>query len=206
MSDIKRRPLVPDRVIDPRTLPKVIGASRGNLPHLFKDGCTYFVTFCLDDAVPDRLRRRGAIEDVDDVAAVAERSEPSLAHGRRILESPDLALIVEDALVHFQNERYMLSAWCVMPNHVHAVVTPYSGFGLSEILHSWKSFSAHRINASVGRKGRVWEKESFDHLVRHARSFEQFVDYTEANPVVAGLCDRPEQWLFSSARYRSTGE
>ena len=42
-----------------------------------------------------------------------------------------------------------------MPNHVHAVVTPNSGYTLSTILHSWKSFSAHQINKNLQRKGHV---------------------------------------------------
>jgi REP element-mobilizing transposase RayT len=106
-------------------------------------------------------------------------------------------------MMHFQGKRYALSAWCVMPNHVHAVVTPYSEFTLSAVLHSWKSFSAHQVNWRLQRKGTLWEPESFDHLVRNEGSFEQFLNYTEMNPVVAGLCNRPEEWPFSSARYRT---
>ncbi len=83
------------------------------------------------------------------------------------------------------------------------VVTPYADHTLSDILHSWKSFSAHEINRELKRKGKILEKESFDHLVRSEHAFEQFVAYTEANPVVAGLCERPEEWPFSSARFRS---
>ena len=109
---------------------------------------------------------------------------------------------MESALLHFQGERYALSAWSVMPNHVHVVMTPYSGFTMSEVLHSWKSYSAHQINRLLQRSGRVWEPESFDHLVRDERAFEQFVAYTENNPVVAGLCEFPELWPFSSARFR----
>ena len=106
-------------------------------------------------------------------------------------------------MLHFQGERYALSGWCVMPNHVHAVVTPYADYSLSQILHSWKSYSAHQINKTLGRNGKIWEKESFDHLVRNEKAFEAFVVYTEANPVVAGLCDKPEDWYFSSSRIRN---
>ena len=113
-----------------------------------------------------------------------------------------LAAIVEGSLLHFQGERYALSAWCVMPNHVHVVVTPFSDHSLSRILHSWKSFSAHEINRLLGNTGSVWEEESFDHLVRNERELERFVHYTESNPVTAGLCERPEDWKFSSARFR----
>jgi REP element-mobilizing transposase RayT len=159
----------------------------GRLPHISKKGCTYFVTFCLADAVPDRLKRKRKIENADDPSMVAKHYDMAPSVGSRILEQVEVASIVEGALLHFQGDRYALSAWCVMPNHVHAVVTPHAEYSLPQILHSWKSYSSHEINKLLKKQGSVWEKESFDHLVRHENAFRQFVDYTEKNPVTAGL-------------------
>ena len=204
MTDAKKNaPISPDQILNPRSQPKTELRWRGDLPHLYKDGCTYFVTFCLADAVPDRMKRRRKIEDADDPSIIAEHFDLEPSVGSRILEQKNLASIVEGAMLHFQGERYALSGWCVMPNHVHAVVTPYADYSLSQILHSWKSYSAHQINKTLGRNGKIWEKESFDHLVRNEKAFEAFVVYTEANPVVAGLCDKPEDWYFSSSRIRN---
>jgi REP element-mobilizing transposase RayT len=75
-----------------------------------------------------------------------------------------------------------------MPNHVHTVLVPYDEYPLNSVLHSWKSYTSNQINKLLQLRGAVWESESFDHLVRSAASFERFVDYTEANPVAAGLC------------------
>jgi REP element-mobilizing transposase RayT len=202
MEDPKSKPLNPDRLVDPQSLPKATPQWRGDLPHIYKEGCTYFVTFCLADAVPDRLRRRSRIENEKDPTKIAEHFDLDPSTGDCILRQGRIASIIEAAMLHFQGERYALSAWCVMPNHVHAVVTPYSGFTLSAILHTWKSYSAHEINKSLQRKGTVWEPESFDHPVRHERAFERFLHYTENNPVAAGLCNSPEQWPFSSGRHR----
>jgi len=204
MTDPKNPLLNPDRLVDPRTQPKTAPQWRGDLPHIYKESCTYFVTFCLADAVPDRLRRRSKIENEKDPTRIAEHFDLNPSIGNCILLQREVASIVESAVQHFQGDRYALSAWCVMPNHVHAVVTPYSGNTLSAILHSWKSYSAHGINKRLQRKGRVWEPESFDHLVRNERAFGQFVEYTENNPAAAGLCDRPEKWPFSSARFRES--
>jgi len=113
----------------------------------------------------------------------------------------ELAEIVESTLVHFQGDRFALHAWVVMPDHVHAVVTPRTKT-LAEIVRSWKSFSAHQINKVRGRKGRVWQVESFSHIVRNNADFERFVEYVERNPVEAGLCDASGSWPFSSARFR----
>ena len=204
MTDPKKPLLNPDRLVDPRSQPKTTPQWRGDLPHIYKEGCTYFVTFCLADAVPDRLRRRRTIEDAKDPTKIAEHFDLNPSTGNRILRHREIAGIVESAMLYFQGERYALSAWCVMPNHVHVVVTPFADHTLSTILHSWKSYSAHEINKALQQSGRVWEQESFDHLVRSERAFEGFVQYTENNPVVAGLCHRPRDWSFGSARFRET--
>jgi len=191
----------PDRIVQPRSLPPATPKWRGTLPHIYKEGCTYFVTFSLIDAVPERLRKRRLQSDAD-LDEVEKQYDPPPSTGSCILRDSRAASIVENALLHFQGERYSLSAWSVMPNHVHAVVTPFADQNLSKILHSWKSFSAHEINKALGRNGSVWEKESFDHLVRNEGAFERFVRYTESNPVVAGLCKKPDLWPFGSARLR----
>ena len=202
----KQRPAGLKRLLDPRSLPFSPGRCRGDLPHLEKEGCTYFVTFCLHDAVPSREQRRPTIDKSTNADDVAHRSEPATSKGTCTLQRREIAAIVEGALLHFNTERYALHAWTVMPNHVHVVVTPFDAHTLSTILHSWKSFTAHKINKTLGRCGPVWESESFDHLIRDLLSFERFVLYTENNPVAAGLCRESGEWRFGSARLRSPGE
>jgi REP element-mobilizing transposase RayT len=123
---------------------------------------------------------------------IAQQSEPRLRSGACLLKHPEAAEIVWNALRHFDGQRYRLHAWCIMPNHVHVVVSPLGDHGLPEILHSWKSFTAHAINQALGRKGEVWERESFDHLIRSADAVDRFISYTQNNPVEAGLCEHPE--------------
>jgi REP element-mobilizing transposase RayT len=202
----QRSPIIPNRIVKPKSQPLSKPTWRGNLPHLYKEGCTYFVTFGLIDAVPKHLRRKRLVEANGDPTLLAADLDPSPTSGSCLLRESNAASIVENALLHFQGERYALSAWCVMPNHVHAVVTPFSGFALPEILHSWKSFTAHKINSVLGKNGRVWKEESFDHIVRDENAFERFVIYTENNPVTAGLCLSPKDWAFSSARFRQGQE
>lgn len=86
-----------------------------------------------------------------------------------------------------------------MPNHVHAVVSPQLGCTLSQVLQSWKGFTAREANRLLDKSGPFWERESFDHMIRSLHSLERFIDYTRMNPVSAGLCARPEEWPYSSA-------
>jgi hypothetical protein len=45
----------------------------------------------------------------------------------------------------------------------------------------------------------VWERESFNHMIRTCDHWSNLVDYTRHNPVVAGFCPSPELWPFSSS-------
>ena len=104
-----------------------------------------------------------------------------------MLREERASAIIADALKHFNGERYKLGAWVVMPNHVHAIITPLKGFDLSEILHSWKSYSAHEINRLLGRTGQLWQRESYDHIVRNERALFKIEEYIDQNPAKAGI-------------------
>lgn len=103
-------------------------------------------------------------------------------YGECLLARPNVRQIVVDALTHFAGARYELHAWVVMPNHVHVVVTPLAGHELSDIVHSWKSFTSKAINKLIGRTGTFWQKEPFDHIVRSPDSLERIDGYILANP------------------------
>jgi REP element-mobilizing transposase RayT len=87
-----------------------------------------------------------------------------------------------------------------MPNHVHAVVRPEPPRALSNILKSWKTYTAVHVNRLLGREGSsFWQKESYDHCCRNEEDRSRCCAYTTMNPVNAGLCNQPEEWPWSSA-------
>ena len=90
-----------------------------------------------------------------------------------------------------------------MPNHVHAVIWPMPGHTLSDLLHSWKSFTSSQANKLLHRTGHeFWQTESFDHWIRDDEEHARLVAYVENNPVKAGFCKVPEDWKWSSASGR----
>jgi REP element-mobilizing transposase RayT len=109
---------------------------------------------------------------------------------------------VESALLFFDAKRYRLHAWVVMPNHIHVLFTPIISWSLSDIVGSWKSFTAKEANKLLHRSGQFWQKEYFDRFIRTAEHFGYALDYIENNPVKAGLCLSPANWPLGSARYR----
>jgi hypothetical protein len=57
------------------------------------------------------------------------------------------------------------------------------GYQLSHILHSWKSFTAHRFKGILSWAGYVWRHESFDHIIRSAEHLAHFEKYIRNNPI-----------------------
>ena len=87
-----------------------------------------------------------------------------------------------------------------MPNHVHAVLHPLAGWTLSKILKGWKGYTAHEANQLLQRTGNsFWQSESYDHLIRDDEDMHRCCHYTTMNPLNAKLCQRPEDWKWSSA-------
>jgi type I restriction enzyme R subunit/putative DNA methylase len=85
-----------------------------------------------------------------------------------------------------------------MVNHVHILIDPRAE--LSSITKAVKNVSARQANAILGRTGQpFWQDESYDHWVRGRDEMEKIVRYIEYNPVAAGLVERVEAWLWSSA-------
>ena len=112
---------------------------------------------------------------------------------------PRIATFLEEALIRFDGQRYHLHAWCVMPTHVHVLVSPKDGCTLSEILHSWKSFTAKAANRALGRKGSFWaEERSSDRAIRDDVHYRTAHAYIVNNPVKAGLCASPEDSLSAA--------
>jgi len=194
--------------------------SRGHLPHWEQGGATYFVTFRLADSLPQSALKTIEFERSDIVKTAkqqgreltpveqsrldklfSDRIEEYLDGGEGAchLVRPEIAKLVAEALWHFDGGRYALLAWCVMPNHVHVVFQPSTGYPLADILHSWKSFTAKRANQILKRTGNFWQREYYDHLVRDAADLDRIVWYVAGNPARADLKDWPWVWTRSAA-------
>ena len=109
--------------------------------------------------------------------------------------------IVLDAIKHFHEIRYLVTATVIMPDHIHLMLKPIVSesnvvFSLSKILQGIKGFSAREINKARGSKGSFWQEESFDRIVRDHDEYLEKWNYIRNNPVKTGLCQSPEEYPF----------
>jgi putative transposase len=173
--------------------------SRGYLPHFDSPETPQFLTFRLFDSLPDeaiqKLRMTKRIGDADRDAFL------DAGAGHCWLRQPEIAKIVEDALLHFDGRQYRLMAWTIMPNHVHVLIEPIGGHNLGDIVSSWKRFSARMANRVLDRSGSFWQDDYWDTYIRSERHLESTVTYIENNPVKAGLVAEPGDWAWGHVRF-----
>ncbi len=187
------------------------------LPHWSQAGTICFITFRTCDSMPqavldawfaDRaqwLRTHGI--DPDDphpmtaLQALGRRTAREFlgqfwnrwhdaldaGHGACELRRGEHSAIIADSLHSFDGERYLLHDFVVMPNHVHALCSFADDEAMLRQCESWKRYTARRINERLGQRGRFWQKDAFDHLVRSEEQFEFLRRYIANNPKQAGL-------------------
>ena len=83
-------------------------------------------------------------------------------YGSCVLKQTEPRRIMIEALMHFHRTRYTLGSYAIAGNHVHVLVAPVPGMDLSDVPHTWKSFTAHAINKALGRTGQLWRPEGYD--------------------------------------------
>jgi REP element-mobilizing transposase RayT len=144
---------------------------RRQLPHLQVDDKPHFITFCTDHRwiLPQQVRP-----------------------------------LVLDSCLHDNGKNYDLKAAVVMPDHVHIIFTPLVDAqamevtSLAKIMDAIKGASAHRINKALNRNGKVWQTESFDHVLRSSENLDAKIAYLLDNPVRRGLVQNWQSypWLW----------
>jgi putative transposase len=157
--------------------------SRRNLPHWEQADSTYFITF---STIPGFI--------LDDNAKN----------------------IVYRCLSFYNGVKYRLYVSVIMETHVHTILQPFpilttpeikehieecpveKYYSLSQIIHSVKSYSAHKINQFLNRSGSIWLNERYDRIIRDKTDFFEKIRYIIENPVKAGIVEESEdyQWLY----------
>jgi putative transposase len=97
--------------------------------------------------------------------------------------------IVLDHIKSGQQKYYKLIAAVIMPDHVHALLSPNVGYDLNRIMKGVKGVSARKINKIRGTLGSIWQDESFDRIIRNETELIEKLTYMLNNPVKKGLVE-----------------
>jgi putative transposase len=167
----------------------------------------YFVTYHLADALPahiasqlrherrDWLKRHP--QPWDDAtereyhSMFTDRVESLIdaGYGSCILRSPGASEIVAGNLHYFDQDRYVLHDYVVMPNHVHVLFHTLT-WELGRILHSWRSYTSHALNDYLHMRGSRWQGDYWDRMIRSVEHYLRVKNYIAGNAAKAGLSAR----------------
>ena len=211
----------PSRYFDPKV---EIGIHGSWLPHWEQPSTLCFITFRLADSLPQEklsgfLERRKIWLSLhprpwDETTGAEYEAEfggkletwLDAGHGSCILRDSRIRGIVEDALRHFDGERYALDSFVVMPNHVHVLFAPMRGHDIAGIVKSWKSFSARQINVLSGGSGTLWQKNYWDTLIRNAKHHRRTRKYIFDNdPAIARMLHKEDGVFLTAVPQRGGG-
>ena len=93
----------------------------------------------------------------------------------------DVLLFLSDYLKEANSELYDLSAFAIMPNHVHLLVKPL--FKLASMMQKIKGQSAIKINRLLGHSGAFWAADYFDKAIRDEKHYQVVYHYIKNNPL-----------------------
>ena len=180
-----------------------ISYRRGRLPHWIVADHSYFVTITQKGSIP-----ACRLSDINNNVKVA--SDRFLEFDQILDKDPEsFRVLTRDSIadeiilalewLESAERGWLIYAACVMPSHIHLVMHNKSGRSadLESDLSAFKNYTARICNSQLGRSGRFWAKESFDHWCRDGISVSRSVAYTLRNPVRAGLVSKVGDWPWN---------
>ena len=106
-------------------------------------------------------------------------------------------MIIETLHEEQERQNCAVFTYCLMPDHLHYLISPKRD-GIS-VLTFTDQFKGKATNRSwqKGRRGKLWQPRSYDHIVRAEEDLRAIAEYILNNPVRKGLTARPEDWPWS---------
>ena len=182
-----------------------IRVTRNNLPHWQQPGATYFITFRMADSLPAKL-----LQDLEAEGLRWQQNHPPPltpeheeeyhrlfsarvdqwlddGHGSCVMRQPELRAAIVESLTYFDQQRYELLSYVIMPNHVHGLLMLHPDWLLEKVLFTWKRRTAGVINEKLGLQGQFWQHDYFDRLIRDGDHLRNVIRYIRRNPSKAHL-------------------
>ncbi len=121
----------------------------------------------------------------------------SVTAQRRAIFLRDVAanLLVDVFLDYREQGKYLLHDFVIMPDHVHALITPTDAISLERAVQFIKGGFSFRLKSSLP----VWQASFTNHRIRDDEDLERHREYIWSNPVRARLVAKAEDYLYSSA-------
>jgi|GEM_PF-23526 diaminopimelate epimerase len=191
----------------------IIPEYRRNLPHFQPKDGVFFITFRLHGTLPKDITEKIRDNYELEIIKCKNQTEKNEIHREyfeeydSILDSSEIsgnllkenknAEIVKEAIHYRDGKDYQLICYTIMSNHVHLIFYKAEK-QVFKILGSLKRHTSRQINILNNTTGvKVWQKESYDNLIKNRNDLANKIKYVINNPVKAGLTDNWENWKFT---------
>jgi len=149
---------------------------------------------------------------------------PTVVHWIDVFTRKEYCYIVIDALNHcIDNKGLRIHGWCIMPSHLHLLISCEDGKRLADIIRDFKQFTSKKVVREIqmiDESRREWLLKAFaqsgkklkridnykfwqdgNHPLECDRGemLQQKLDYIHQNPVEAGMVTEAQHYVFSSA-------
>ena len=186
--------------------------TRRNLPHWLVADASFFVTLRLAGTLPKELveemrMERAIVKSSEDARCELARRQFARIEGlldesaanRMDLANPDVARFCLVNLDWLRARGWRIFAATVLGNHAHMLLRSENGRSreLLTDMDQYKGFTGRVANRVLGRQGRFWARDQFDHWLRDAAKFDGVVRYIAQNPVKAGLVKDWRAWPWT---------
>jgi REP-associated tyrosine transposase len=197
-----------------------------NLPHIHPEGYPLFITFRLADSLPLDVLKELTTQRERELNVLKSQSPDEIykiekkhfgrydewldrcVSGTRWLENKTIANIVAKKIHSMNGKLFQLTAYCIMPNHVHLLIESVitdrlqhrgktAQYPVTDTLRLLKGNTARACNLALERSGQFWNHESYDHYVRDEQELERIIKYILFNPVKAKLVADWQKWQFT---------
>ena len=104
-----------------------------------------------------------------------------------------------------RQNKFMLHAFVVMPDHFHIILTPSLDITLERSVQYVKGGFSYRAKREIGIQRELWQPKYHDRRIRDREECAALLRYLEDNPVKRRLAETPSEFPFSSANPRFIG-
>ena len=110
-------------------------------------------------------------------------------------------LFCQHIAVNEQKHQCKWLTWVLMPNHFHGLLRSGEKEQLSKGIAELKGTTAYKINAELGRKGKLWQTSFYDHALREEENRKNIARYIVANPLRKGLVKDIKNYPYWNSIY-----
>jgi putative transposase len=125
--------------------------------------------------------------------------------GQVFFSDEDYLLYLDLLVAQCRKWNVEIWAYCLMPTHVHMVLTPASAIGLARVLGETHRRYTSVINARLRTEGHLFQGR-FGSVVMDEDYLRAAIRYIALNPVRARLVARAEDWRWSNVCAHLHGE